>query len=75
MDICGCTFWLIIILLIVAGVAYLLGADTLGEMALDIIRLIIILLIVIVLLALLLLIIGYIQLGDVLSPVILSLMG
>lgn len=68
MDICGCLFWLIIILLIVAGVAYLLGADTLGELALDIIRLIIILLIVIVLLALLLLIVGYIHLGDILSP-------
>lgn len=62
---CNCLFWLIILLLMLAGVAYLLGADDLGELALDLIRLIIILLLVAVLVGLILVIIGYFSWSDI----------
>lgn len=62
---CNCLFWLIILLLMLAGVAYLLGADDLGELALDLIRLIIILLLVAVLIGLILIIIGYFNWSDI----------
>lgn len=67
MNWCNCLFWLIILLLLVAGVAYLLGADDLGELALDLIRLVIILLLVAVLIGLLLIIIGYFSWGDIVN--------
>ncbi len=56
---CGCLFWLVIFLLIVAGIAYLLGADSLGELAVDLIRLIIIVLAIVILLGIILIIFGY----------------
>lgn len=61
----NCICGVIIILLIVAGVAYLVGADSLGELALDIIRLIFIILLVILLVGLILVIIGYINMPGV----------
>ena len=72
MNWCNCLFWLIILLLLVAGVAYLLGADDLGELALDLIRLVIILLLVAVLIGLLLIIIGYFSWGDIVNIPFLS---
>ncbi|MGM0509907.1 MAG: hypothetical protein ACQESD_02105 [Thermoplasmatota archaeon] len=62
---CGCLFWLVIFLLIVAGLAYLLGADSLGELAIDLIRLIIIVLAILILLGILLVIFGFFDLGSI----------
>ncbi len=61
MDICNLLCGIIILLLIIAGISYLLGADRLGEVALDIIRIIIVVVLIIILLALILYIIGYIS--------------
>ncbi|MFO7990965.1 MAG: hypothetical protein R6U61_01565 [Thermoplasmata archaeon] len=61
----NCLCGVIIILLIIAGVAYLLGADSLGELALDIIRLIFIILLVILLVGLILIIIGYVSMPGI----------
>ncbi len=61
MPLCNLVCGIIILLLIVAGIAYLLGADSLGEFALDVIRLIIILALIILLIGLILIIIGYVS--------------
>lgn len=58
-------FWLVIFLLIVAGLAYLLGADSLGELAIDLIRLIIIVLAILILLGILLVIFGFFDFGQI----------
>ncbi len=61
MPLCNLVCGIIILLLIVAGIAYLLGADSLGEFALDLIRLIIIIALILLLIGLILIIIGYVS--------------
>lgn len=65
MAFCGCLLWLVIVLLVAAGVAYLLGAESLGDLALDIIRLIIAVLLIMILIGLILILIGYIDLSQI----------
>ncbi len=55
---CGCFFWLVIVLLIIAGISYILGADKLGDFAIDVIRLVFILVLVIILIGLILILMG-----------------
>ncbi len=61
MPLCNLVCGIVILLLIVAGIAYLLGADSLGEFALDMIRLIIVIVLIIFLIGLILLMIGYVS--------------
>ncbi len=61
MPLCNLLCGIVILLLIVAGIAYLLGADSLGRLAIDIIRIIIVIVLIIILLGLILYIIGYIS--------------
>ncbi|MFW5903875.1 MAG: hypothetical protein ACOC89_00155 [Candidatus Saliniplasma sp.] len=55
---CGCFFWLVIVLLIIAGISYILGADKMGDFAIDVIRLVIILVLVTILIGLVLILMG-----------------
>ncbi|MGM0404883.1 MAG: hypothetical protein ACQEQM_01915 [Thermoplasmatota archaeon] len=55
---CGFFFWLVIVLLIIAGISYILGADKLGDFAIDVIRLVFILVLVIILIGLILILMG-----------------
>ncbi len=58
MTVCGLFFWIIVVLLLIAGVSYILGADKLGDFALDVIRVSIIFVLLVVLVALILILIG-----------------
>ncbi len=58
---CNLLCGIVILLLIIAGIAYLMGADRMGEFALDLIRIIIVVVLIVILLALVLFIIGYIS--------------
>ncbi len=69
--ICECLFVLIIVLLVIAGVFYILGAEKLGDLTVDVIRFIIISLLLTVLVVLVLWLLysmGYIDLGGITSP-------
>ncbi len=55
---CGYLFWLVVILLILAGISYILGADKLGDFTIDVIRLVFILILVTILIGLLLILMG-----------------
>ncbi|MFW6141338.1 MAG: hypothetical protein ACOC53_02110 [Candidatus Saliniplasma sp.] len=55
---CGCFFWFVIVLLIIAGISYILGANKMGDFAIDVIRLVIILVLVTILIGLVLILMG-----------------
>ncbi|MFO7792619.1 MAG: hypothetical protein R6W73_06520 [Candidatus Saliniplasma sp.] len=55
---CGLFFWLVVLLLIVAGLSYILGADKMGDFALNVIRLMIMFLLIAVLILLILILFG-----------------
>lgn len=55
---CGLFFWLVVLLLIVAGLSYILGADRMGDFALNVIRLMIMFLLIAILILLIFVLFG-----------------
>ncbi len=64
---CGLFFWLVIVLLVIAGISYILGIDKLGEFSLDLIRLMIMLILITFLIIFILILIGRLDWGEIIE--------